>query len=590
VAPARRFRDNACTRQLSGGEVLAPMPIRSDRALRALDALKYEYGPGVGDAKREALQAAWAVRLRTAPQVRALHEVLCFWRAYPDDRALLSEVERLLAVFGRRPDVRRHHEVLLNSGISGTDIVYPFSRVTTRWIAERWGDRLSIEWSVLEDEDRLTRALILYALPAEVPGLDEAPLPARPWVERLRAPLSSGAAYLAARAASFPAPEWARDRLYEELGVSCRLRGGDATPSRTLAKAGRARVVFRRRPLRRERPDLVAEALRPPRAIEPVGRRAAVELISLARGAMITRERDLDAFMWADPRDVRLVDCGDGLQFACIGVLPERRFVLESVYGFLTLQNGVPIGYALASALMGFSEIAYNVFETFRGGEAAHVFGRLLATVRAIFGASEFTIDPYQLGHHNDEGLESGAWWFYYKLGFRPRASAAKALVRRELARLAHNRSYRTPVSTLAKIVPHPVYLELEARRDDDLVEKLNLTRIGLAVTGYVTSRFGADRERAAAVCADEAAQLLGVGRWRSLPRNERDAWTRWGPLVAVLPGVNGWSADERRALADAIRAKGGVRESEFVHRVDAHTPLRRALIALSRGLSAFSR
>jgi hypothetical protein len=251
------------------------MPIRPDRLLRALETLKYEYGPGLAPAKLAALRDAWRARLRTAAQVRALHEVLCYWRAYPDDKALLAQVERLLAAFGRRPDVRRHRQALLNSGIAGTDIVYPFARLTTRWIAERWGDRLSIEWSDLEDEDRLARALILYALPAEVPGLDEAPLPPRAWIDRLRAPRASDAAYLTARAASFPVPEWTRDRLYEELGVSCRLRGDDATPSRTLAKLRRARVVFQDRALRRQRPDLVAEALRPPQAIGNVGRGAA---------------------------------------------------------------------------------------------------------------------------------------------------------------------------------------------------------------------------------------------------------------------------------------------------------------------------
>ena len=67
---------------------------------------------------------------------------------------------------------------------------------------------------------------------------------------------------------------------------------------------------------------------------------------------------------------------------------PSRRFLLESMYGFLTLKNGVPIGYALASGLMQYAEVAYNVFETFRGGEAAHVYGRLLATVRWLFDAS----------------------------------------------------------------------------------------------------------------------------------------------------------------------------------------------------------
>jgi len=84
------------------------MPIGPDRALRALEALKYEYGPNRLPAKIAALQTARRVRLRTAAQVRTLHEVLCHWRAYPDDRTLLAEVERMLAAFGRRPDVRRH--------------------------------------------------------------------------------------------------------------------------------------------------------------------------------------------------------------------------------------------------------------------------------------------------------------------------------------------------------------------------------------------------------------------------------------------------------------------------------------------------
>ena len=41
------------------------------------------------------------------------------------------------------------------------------------------------------------------------------------------------------------------------------------------------------------------------------------------------------------------------------------------------LEAGLPIGYVLASSLFGSTEIAYNVFETFRGAEAgAAVFAR----------------------------------------------------------------------------------------------------------------------------------------------------------------------------------------------------------------------
>ena len=83
--------------------------------------------------------------------------------------------------------------------------------------------------------------------------------------------------------------------------------------------------------------------------------------------------RDLYAFKHADRHDVRLVDCGDGLQFAAIGVKPEFRLPLDSVYGFLTLKNGVPIGYVLSSSYFNSTEVAYNVSPPFRGAEAARL-------------------------------------------------------------------------------------------------------------------------------------------------------------------------------------------------------------------------
>src|SRR6185295_13838326 len=112
----------------------------------------------------------------------------------------------------------------------------------------------------------------------------------------------------------------------------------------------------------------------------------------------------------------------------CVGVQPARRLMLEAVYAFLTLKNGVPIGYVLNSALFGSAEIAFNVFETFRGAEAAHVYGWVLSCVRSLFGVDSFTIYPYQLGQDNDEALDSGAWWFYQRLGFRPRDRGALSL------------------------------------------------------------------------------------------------------------------------------------------------------------------
>jgi hypothetical protein len=231
---------------------------------------------------------------------------------------------------------------------------------------------------------------------------------------------------------------------------------------------------------------------------------------------------------------------------------------------------------------MGSCEIAFNVFETFRGGPSAQVYGRVLAMCRALFEADTFTIYPYQLGHENEEGLRSGAWWFYEKLGFRPRDAVPRAAHRRELAAIRRDPEHRSDRAALKELAAHNLYWSRGAARDD-VIGSFPLDRIGFAASDYLSERFGSDRERGERICAEEAARILGVPRWRALPPGERLAFQRWAPLLRVLPGVEGWPRSDRAALASVARAKGGLRESEFVLRFDRHRRLRRAFLELAR-------
>ncbi|MDX1377010.1 MAG: hypothetical protein R3357_15695, partial [Burkholderiales bacterium] len=234
-----------------------------------------------------------------------------------------------------------------------------------------------------------------------------------------------------------------REAFHDAIEPFYALAPGAATPSRTLAHHAVAPVVYQRAPLRRARPDLRAEIRRAPQRVRMTDPREGERLIDLARAAMLTRERDLDAFAYGDARDVRIVHEAGGLAFALNGVIPERRAPVAAVFGALTLQNGVPIGYVQLDVAGRSAAISFNSFATFRGGEAAHVFARMLAMAHHLLGAASFTLEPYQLGADNDEAIESGAWWFYRKLGFAPRAAKALRLARREAARAAARPSYR---------------------------------------------------------------------------------------------------------------------------------------------------
>ncbi|HEX2500695.1 MAG TPA: hypothetical protein VHO73_04500, partial [Methylomirabilota bacterium] len=487
-------------------------PAGGAAALRALARLRDQYGPGFGIRKLEALQALEHARLRTAREVEALHEILCFLRAYPDSRELLARVTRMLEAFDRRSDLRRHARALENRGIAGTVLRDRFFAPLVRWLAWRCPERLRVDWKKLERPERLGALLPLLAEHAESPALDELEHDARTWVSKLKPSAQTDAAWLARTFFTRLFASWELvETLWDDLDPTLVLEPGPGTPSRTRAFLGSApRGAWQRRPLHHGRPDLAAELERPPVSVRTLTPAAGERVIDLAREAMVTRQRDLDNFSYGDPRDVRMVDCGDGLAFACIGLLPERRLMLEAVYAFLTLKNGVPIGYVLNSALFNSAEIAYNVFETFRGAEAGLVYGRVLATVRHLFGADTFTIYPYQLGQGNEEAIESGAWWFYQKVGFRPRHPAALRLMDREVAAMRRHPRHRSSRATLRALARHNLYYHAGPGRDD-VIGLLPLANVGLHMMRLFNERFGGDRARGTHECAREAKSLLGL-------------------------------------------------------------------------------
>ncbi len=500
----------------------------------------------------------------TLRTLKRLHEAACFQRAYPANSGELEAAKRVLAGFDRRPEVSRHAEALASSGIAGTPIDYRFFWPMARWLANRYPNLLTIDWSEDEFAGRLAAALPLLVGTAEAEALRRSALPAREAIDRLRAKHETDATFLVNRIAALPGGDAIREATHDALDVAYRLHGSRRGPSRTRAFFDGAPFAFRSGPPTRERPDLRKELAVPPRAVRACGVSDGARLVNLAREAMVTRSRDLDAFAHGDPRDVRIVDDGDGLAFGLIGVVPERRLHLPAVYGALTLRNGVPIGYVQLDVLFGNAEVSFNTFETFRGGEAGFVFCRLLAAARRVFGVTSFSIEPYQLGRGNDEGIDSGAWWFYARFGFRPRDPAVARLARSELAKRAKNKNYRSGRPTLLRLAEAHVFWPPEALRTAVLTPT---AAIGFAVA----------RKHGAPV-----AKRLAVPSMRGWTAGERLWWRRWAPLLASLPGLNRWPAADRRALVRIARAKGSRREIGYVRRFDAHPRLAKAILALA--------
>jgi hypothetical protein len=232
---------------------------------------------------------------------------------------------------------------------------------------------------------------------AQADALREVELPARSAIGRLKDRHESAAVFFIRRIEKLAGNDFTHEALHDGVDATYVLRPVAGTLSRTSAKEPSVPVVYQEASIRRDRPDLRKEVLRPPVAVRLVSPKEGRRLLDLARGAMVTRARDLDAFAYGDARDVRVVDDGGGLAFIAVGVTPERRALLPAIYGYLTLRNGVPIGYVQTDAIGGWAAVAFNTFDAFRGGEAAYVFARVLAMTRHLFGATSFRSSPISL-------------------------------------------------------------------------------------------------------------------------------------------------------------------------------------------------
>ena len=531
--------------------------------LRRLEALRLDHGAASADAKRATLAGLAGARFGNADLVLRYHEILCTMAAYPDDRVLLAAVRRELRGFARRADLARFRDQLADSGIAGTATGYNFFWMMGRYLAARFPRRYRINWDAPEFELRLKAALPLLLPWHEAEATKRSALPSRAIIERLRGRLSD-AVFLTQAIERIAGDNFVREHVHDSIDCAYILSPGAGFPSRTHAQHRAAPLVYRKAAPAPAPVDLVAALARRPRAVRRAGIAEARSLIELAREAMLTRSRDLAAFSWGNERDVMVIDDGDGLAFALIGSLPERRLPLPVAHGWLMLRNRVPVGYVQTDSLLAGTEVAFNVFPTFRGVEAGHLFSRVLATAHHVLGARAFSIEPYQLGVGNDEAIESGAWWFYYKLGFRPTEAEPQRLLARELARMKKRPAHLSNAPTLKGLAAgHMVYEPEKGRRAWlPLVPDLGLARRWL--TGPAV--------------AQAALRRLGAGSDARWPRDERQAWARLAPIVLALPGIDTWSANDKRAAIATLRAKGGVRELDFLRCVDAHAPLSTAL------------
>jgi len=556
---------------------------RGRRLVEALAAAVARYSPDDQKQKCSLLESLERCAIRHPGTLLRFHEALCFLQAYPDDARVLELVDRALEGFGSRvarlgPAARRLHD----SGIVGAALDYPFGYPMARWLAARYPQDVEIAWSRFDDEDRLDETLSLLATAAEGDAFSEGGMGWRRWLR-----VAKGGRRLSDLAVVLELfertglPQETRDWLFESVALPILWRPRGPGASRTLARLPCRRVFFHHAGLDRSAGDLVAALRRPPPLVRAPRDRAEA-MIEAARVAMATRQRELHAFSHPNPDDVLVVDAGRGLTLVFIGIEPDFRLPLEGYYGFLALKNGVPVSYGGGWALFGALDFAVNIFASFRQGESAYLATQLLRAYRRIFNMRTIVVDRYQLGHESTEALRSGSFYFYHRLGFRPRDPGVIRVLAEERAKIAADASYRSPIPVLKRLAADEVFLTLPGGLAAP-EKRLRATDVSALVARRIAREFGGDRRLATRVSTERVGRILGAARRSGWPGPEQRSFARMSLVAALIPDLATWRLAERRELVAVMRAKGGASEMGYARRLDAHARLRHSLEALAR-------
>ena len=567
------------------------MPTKTiQRLLGQLDEAKRRFANGDAAFISRVLASLAGHKFDDAEFLIRFHEILLFIRAYPPSADALRRAELSLRSFADRVAALQDAEADLSplehpevSGIAGTSVTDTFSYPIVRWLVRQQPGRVKIDWDWFEDQNRLAQTWPRFMPLLEEDAAVEANVPYESWLSKARG-RAKDLDWLIERFESLDLTEKERTELFDsqKLYVSW-------TPpyraTRTGMRLNLRGIFYHRGPLIQRRDVSLQRQLNsPPPAMVRLNAKDGAAILDMARQTSTVRYRELYGFTHGDPKCVLKVDLGRGVILFVSRLPPGKRLPLRAYHAAMIFKNGIPVGYFEGLSLFERMESGFNFYYGFREGETAWIYARTLSVFRHLLGVTSFAIDPYQVGHENEEGIESGAFWFYRKLGFRPTQSALGNLTEKEEKWIAARKGYRTSSRTLRELAAGSMIFELdEAGRGE--WDQFQVRNIGFKAQRRMAREFAGDPERIReqSLAAVTSTLKLSLRGWSS---DEQAALTDLAVAVALIPDSDRWERSEKAALVQILRAKVSGDEARYLKLMQKHGRFRDAMIKLGSSSS----
>lgn len=393
----------------------------------------------------------------------AFHDALLLLEAYPSsvelyDRAnsLLRYYEVLTKRFLKKN--KRATDKLVNSGLRGTEVHGAFTYGMLWGLAEQKNKNLFLH--SIDEEGIPVAEILKHYLPASEFDALNADDSSEEVLETLFGKEQPLHGLIRAMTVA-RCPRQQRDQQYEQMKIFAGLKLDGTIPDRSTAR-GVMHEVFVQQSLERKviASEIIAQPLPP---AENLTHEQRLKVTQDAMFMLATLNRETDPVSNSSAESPVVFQLERGFSVALFSMMHDLRLPFESYIGYMLYRNGVPMAYGGAWIFGNRALFGINIFEPFRGGESSLTILQLLRVYHQYYGVQAFSVEPYQFGKDNPEGIESGAYWFYYKMGFRSDDRQLAALAEKEFAKMQKNKSYRSSHATLRKFTDSRITWKISA-------------------------------------------------------------------------------------------------------------------------------
>jgi hypothetical protein len=481
--------------------------------------------------KSELLNSLMIQKEFTSKDIINYHDTLLFLLAYPQNKNIYQLTQNAFSVFENQLFLHlkkyksKAINELLGSGLSGTYLTSSFGFDLTKHLVQQYKNQISIDTIDWECENGIEiLKLILPKCEQDILLLKEESI--TQWFIELAGEGQNVIEFLLrSLEEKFPEPDVC-EYFFLKLKVYVKIDFTGKLPSRSAITHTFNPVFYHDKELVRKI-NLFDELKIKVKGPLPLNAQAKEQSWRTSQLMLLSLGRETDPLAYGRAEDVEVYDAGRGLSICLNGMRPGKRLPFESYIGYMAYKNGRPIAYGGAWIFGNRARIGLNVFEPYRGGESTWIFAAILRTYSLVFNIQHLLVDPYQIGKDNEEAIESGAFWFYYKLGFKPLQIPLKELAETEFAKMKESQQYRSSKAILRKLATSTLGIHLA---NDAMHEEPML--IAQFISNRIRTEYGGNREKAFEEAGKALRKVLNIYSRKALPQQLKETALWWVPQL----------------------------------------------------------